>query len=278
MAGLARGADLVERHYDYVFKTGTLTANQILTGQQQKINADAPFILRSLQAFIEGAGGQTNELSMRFADANGRFRSNTLLNLQPDLDGSLGFAQFAPIYPQIVYPPNSNIEIDLRNDLGSSRAMSIVFQGITLHPRGSVYAPQFPAKFALIPFVYPINFQIVRGAASVTLSDQVLQVKSDADFLFTHGQVLPDSSQGIGNFNDLRIRLKDVQDKYYSSDYVPINLMLGNNFAENPGLVYPGIYIEKNGFLRFDLQLNDTGGAATLFGQIAFNGFKVFPK
>ena len=276
--------NMVERHFDYIIKTGNIVAGAHSPLLQIQINPDAPFIARQIGAFLEGFGGQQNEFSFRFADAAGRYRQSQLANMQAYMENVNGSGpQFGPIYPQIFYPPNSNIEIDVQNDLAAAtKSQSIGFRGTTLHRPESIYSPTYPPKFDLLEFSYPVPFQIVRGAATVLLKDQILQIASDADFVVTHCDCQPDISQGIGSFNDLRMKMKDPLGKFYSNDFIPVEWFLGNegvtSITENPPTLYPAIYMKANDVFLFDLQLNDTGAAATLFATALFKGYKVFRR
>lgn len=266
--------ELIERHFTYTLPNISVVGGKDSPNLQISIASDAPFILRSIGgnnfAFLAG-------FSMRFADAAGRYRMNVGRNMfQTSLLGGL----FAPVYPQIVYPPTSNLEFILHN-FSTTRSITPYFRGITLHRPGTVYAPPFPAKFELLPFDYPLEVAIVEGSATVLLPDQNLFIKNDADFLFTHAQVTADISRGIGGYTDLRVKIKDRLGKFYSNDFIDVNSYLGNNagIAEEPSILYPGIYLQRNDFLAFDFQLNDTGSPGqTLFFEVLCKGFKVFPK
>lgn len=267
--------NLIERHFTYTPGPVTLAANATSPNLQIVIASDAPFVLRS----IGGNNFASLALfSMKFADASGRYRMNVGRNMfQTSLLGGL----FAPIYPQIVYPPTSNLEFVLSNFNNSQRTMTPYFRGITLHRPGTVYAPDFPPKFELLPFAYPLEVAIVEGAATVLLPDQNLFIKNDADFLFTDAQVTADISRGVGGYTDLRVKIKDRLGKYYSNDFIDINSYLGSNagIAEEPSILYPGIYLQRNDYLAFDFQLNDTGSPGqTLFFEVLCKGFKVFPR
>lgn len=277
--------NMVERHFDYIIKTGNIVAGAHSPLLQILINPDAPFICRQIGAFLEGAGGQQNEFSFRFADAAGRYRQSQLANMQAYMQAvnSAGAPQFAPIYPQIFFPPNSNIEIDVQNDLAAAtKSQSLGFRGTTLHRPESIYSPTYPPRFDLLEFSYNVPFQIGRAATTQLLKDQILQIASDADFVVTHCDCQADISQGIGSFNDLRMKLKDPLGKFYSNDFIPVEWFLGNegvtSITENPPTLYPAIYMKANDVFLFDLQLNDTGGAATLFANALFKGYKVFRR
>lgn len=267
--------DLVERPFTYTSGPVTVTASQSSPNLQIPISSDGPFVMRGIGgnnfAFLAG-------FSIRFADASGRYRMNVGRNMfQTSLLGGL----FAPIYPQIVYPPTANIEFILKNFTNTNRTMTPYFRGVTLYRPGTVYAPPFPQKFELLPFDYPLEVQIVEGAAPVVLTDQNLFIKNDADYLFTHAQVTADISRGIGGYTDLRVKIKDRLGKFYSNDFIDINSYLGSNagIAEEPSILYPGIYLKRNDYLAFDFQLNDTGAPGqTLFFELLCKGFKVFPQ
>lgn len=267
---------LIERPFVYAYQVPTLAAQATLLAQQVQVNADHIFLMRQQNGFITGTSTAT--FAMRFADAMRRFRSNDFVNMGSDLRGLATTGLWSPVVPQVAYPPLSTIEMEFRNDQqGGSAKMTMLFSGVGLYKPGTVWAPELPAKFAISRFVYTVPCSITRGAAATQQNDYILQIKADAGFLFTHAQVEPDTSAGIGGYTDLRIRLKDRWGKYYSNDFIPINALFGQ-VAERPGIIYPGIYMEPNETFMFDLLLNDTGGAATLNLQIAFEGFKVFRK
>jgi len=234
------------------------------------------FLMRAQNGFITGTSTAT--FAMRFADAMRRFRSADFVNIASDIRALATTGVWSPVVPQVAYPPNSNLEMEFRNDQQAGSAkMTILFGGVGLYKPGSVWAPQLPARFSVSRFVYTVSASIARAAAATQQNDYILQIKPDAGFMFTHAQVMADGSSGIGGYTDLRIRFKDRWGKYYSNDFIPINAYLGNS-VEQPGILYPGIYMEPNETFLFDLQLNDTGGAATLNLQIAFEGYKVFQK
>jgi hypothetical protein len=291
--------NLIERPFDYIQSTGTLAANALSGNRQIRINSDAPFVCRARGAMVDELNSSFNLFSTKYTDADGRYRSNTFLNLEADLPASFGNL-LTPVWPQIVYPPNSNIEYQVRNDEPAiSNALSVLFRGITLHAEGTVYAPKLPAKFDVERYAYTMNVQIQETLANPTLlRDVFLFIQSDADFLITDTMLRSDISQGVGGFTDLRVRFKDRLGKYYSNvldtstgvafvtgGFVPVNMILGTDAAffgagtgTDPTVAYPGIYLKANDYLAFDFLLNDTGFAQTLFFQVVFNGYKVFPR
>lgn len=276
--------ELVERYYDYILSSGSLTTGQISLPLQIPINADAPFLLRARGATNAQGGGLL--VSTRFADANRRYRTNNqFVNMEADIPKQGEGALFHPVYPPILYPANSNLEFQVRNDWTGTQTWWNIFRGVTLHPKGSVYAPDRPLKFEVLRYSYVLELAIARAATATVLRDQFLNIKPDADFMWTDSFVRSDQSQGLGFFNDLRVRFKDRLGKYYSSDFIPVDLVIGTDQAffgigdqSQPCVFYPGIYLKANDYMAFDFQLNDTGGAATLNFEFVLNGYKVFPR
>jgi hypothetical protein len=77
-------------------------------------------------------------------------------------------------------------------------------------------------------------------------------------------------SGGIG------IRIRDYSGKYYSNDYVPVEILFGFDHSQAPGLVYPEIYVPKNQALYFDF--STLSGLVTPVAQLvlSFKGQKIY--
>ena len=70
----------------------------------------------------------------------------------------------------------------------------------------------------------------------------------------------------------LGIIIRDTYGKSYMNDYVPIELIFGFDNSQNPGLVYPELYVPKQQQLFMDLSASNTDGNLTL----TFKGMKVY--
>ena len=82
---------------------------------------------------------------------------------------------------------------------------------------------------------------------------------------------------GTGLAKGLGIIVRDWAGKAYMNDYVPIELLFGFDNSQNPGLVYPEIYIPRVQQLFLDLNglipsINYPGDTVTL----TFKGMKVY--
>ena len=56
-----------------------------------------------------------------------------------------------------------------------------------------------------------------------------------------------------GSQKGLGIIIRDTYGKAFMNDYVPIELIFGFDNSQNPGLVYPEIYIPKQQQLFMDI-------------------------
>jgi hypothetical protein len=81
----------------------------------------------------------------------------------------------------------------------------------------------------------------------------------------------------VGLSGGIGIRIRDYTGKYYSNDYVPVELLFGFDHAQVPGLVYPEIYVPKNQALYFDFATL-SNNLSTPVGQLvlAFKGMKIY--
>jgi hypothetical protein len=308
---------LVQRHQDYVLgpnqdgRLASVTAGQSFSTVLE-LDPDAPFLMRSRAMRVRySADGRTqtglNHLLMRWSGPNRDFRSQHVVrqSLYGPYFGQIGNP--IPVYPQVFYPRQSSINIELVNDGASTLTnLTFYFRGVKLFNPGSVKAYTYPQDMGLLPFVYPQAKRDNAGVLTPIINDfpvnggptrYTFRVKPDADFVFRGGQ----SGDNFDTHpaNEIFIRLRDEDEKPYSNDFVHMDMIWGNSaFGDvfpagsssavapvgggpnSPGLLYPEIYIPKNHILYFDVLRNDTyvGAATTVDYPLSFIGQKVFNK
>lgn len=312
---------LIQRHQDYVLgpnqdgRLASVAAGQSVMGIELTLDSDAPFVLRSRAMRVKyndldsgsrvqyGLGG----LLSRWSGPNRDYRAQTLIrqSLYAPYFGQLGNP--IPVYPQVVYPRQGSILVDVRNDGAVTLTnLTFYFRGVKLFSPGAVKSYEYPAKCGLLPFVYPQgtysetdNLTLIRNLA-VTQGPlrQTFRVKSDADFVLQGGQAgLPFSQTPV---NEVFFKLRDEDEKPYSNDFVHMDVLFGNSAfgplvfptgaggavkpgftgPNAPGLFFPEIYIPKNHIFNFDVTRTDVAyaGAVAVDLPVSFIGQKVFQK
>jgi hypothetical protein len=295
---------LIQRHHDYVLgpsqdaRLASVTPGQTLSVELTTDN-DAPFMLRSRAMRVKYASPFTgvrtqpglNHLLLRWTGPNRDYRAQHLVrqSLYGPYFGQLGNP--IPVFPQVAYPRQSTITVDVSND-GSAELtnLTLYFRGVKLFAPGAIRSYDYPAKFGMLPFVYP---QVVNNLPVTQLGPlrQIFRCKPDADFVFRAGQAgLPFNETPV---NEVFIQLKDEDEKPYSNAPVHIDVMFGNadipaSFIQqtvatgpnSPGLIFPEIYIPKNHIIYYDVTRTDASyaNAAAVNLPISFIGCKVFQK
>jgi hypothetical protein len=295
---------MIERmHFHTVPDLLTLPSPQL--GYGVPIDMDAPFRLYAIAVFaIEGAAVLPN-LRMRFTRPDRSWMQRNMVpvtSLMPNFGSPMGgvppspnFYLCSPIYPNLVYPPGSAIEIDISNVAGGAGALSamVVFIGTKLYRDGAsnVYNPPRPAGAPQIPFLgYEVLVQAA-GLATGPVLNVPFNVLPDAGFLWQSSVFgsTPTNPAGGGQFDgllrNLGVRVKDYAGKYYSNvvgqlsplaGYVPAAVMFGFNNAQLPGIVFPEIFLPRQGALYFDFAMLDGSTPATETGQLSLKGIKVY--
>lgn len=308
---------MIQRHHDYVLgpnqdaRLASVAAGQSLSVALQ-LDPDAPFLLRSRAMRVRySADGRTqaglNHLLMRWSGPDRRYTSQTVVrqSLYGPYFGQMGNP--IPVYPQIFYPRQATINVDITNDgLTALTNLTLYFRGVKLFAPGAVKSYSYPPTFGLLPFVYPQSFRDSSGVLTPTINDfpvaggpvrYVFRCKTDADFVFRGIQAGDpfDSNPAYEIF----VQFKDEDEKPYSNDFVHFDVLAGNsNFGNvypagassgvapvgggpaQMGLWFPEIYIPKNHIIYYDVIRNDTyvGGAAAVDYPVSFIGQKVFVK
>ena len=264
-------------------------------GYSLGILADAPFRLYGIALFPMGGalGANIGQVKLRFTRNDQSWAQRHLipsLSLAPGVPPatnvvatfpSPNYFLFSPVYPNLIYQPRSTITIDIQRIDGTTENLNsvLVFIGTNLYEEGRIWSPSYPKNYRSIPY---FGYNVLCSGSllqSGPVRDVPLNVQPDADFVW-QGTVHTDtpnpgdgsgiaSGQGIdGNLINLGVRIKDWSGKYYSNaevtkansavaGYVPAALLAGFNNGQLPGLVYPEIYVPKNGTLSFDFAMLD---------------------
>lgn len=298
----------LERHHDYVLgpnqdaRLASIDPGQSITGITLALDVDAPFLLRSRavrqqydlsrqQTNNVASGAGLNHFLMRWAGPDRDYRQQTFVrqNLYAPYFGQIGNP--IPVYPQVFYPRQAQITVDVFND-GTDALINVTmyFRGVKLFSPGAVRSYEYPAKFGLLPYVYP---KVIAGLPVFTGPIRnTLLVKGDADFVLRGGQA--GDTFTSPRSSEVFITIRDEDEKRYSNDAVHADVLFGNSNMGNifaggspiaggpnaPGLFYPEIYIPKNHLIYFDVSRDDSylGEAAAVDYPISFIGQKVFAK
>ena len=193
---------LIERMMHYVTPDFiSLTSPQL--GYSMPILPDAPFRLYGVAVFPinGGAGANIGQLKMRFTRPDQSWMQRHLVptfSLAPGIPPTAttpgGFPSpnyflFSPVYPNLIYPPNSVITIDIARIDGTSVALEcvVVFIGTSLYEEGRVYAPTYPAKASAIPY---FGYNVLCDAQLLNkgiVRNVQLNIAPDADFVWQGG-------------------------------------------------------------------------------------------
>jgi hypothetical protein len=110
-----------DQSFDYVYDV-SLTANEYLPDQIVPIYTYAEFIMRAMIITV-----QTGLFSVRFADGQGYYLSNVLI----DSYNLVGTPSDPFIFfPEVPYPAGGRIGIDIQEGSGLPNVIQIVFRGV----------------------------------------------------------------------------------------------------------------------------------------------------
>jgi hypothetical protein len=278
---------LIERHWDQVITvTGTLAAGKAARQVPMKIDASAPFVLRSIGAYktatlgspsLTLAGGQLDFYDFRRANfqsmPTGMTATGALPSLLTDMPDGGRNNLFSPVWRHTIYPANADLVLDLFNNSADDWTNpTFIFRGVQLYTPGMVYAPTYPDCYQSQPFIYPLTQTI---PDTTPINRIKILVQDDAAFACRGLLISPDPAGAAQQYNNLFIRLYDRDNRYYANDWINIDWLFSREQGERPGLVYPEFYIPQNENLYFDLQCTDGDGSLTV--DLAFDGAKVYP-
>jgi len=261
---------------------------------------DAPFRLFGVVLWnlsVPNGQGFDGQVSIRFNRPDGRLiqrllTSSNLLypgNRYNIVSPQPNRAMCSPIFSNVIYPPGSTITLDLTAlPSGSTANFIIVFVGTKLFQQGDVWAPSYPANWAAkkAPLSYLDNltlqsFDVTRGPL---LNQYFTPQQQDADFVWQAGAY---TDYPVGSISpacqlvDLGVIIRDQSLKPYSNGYVPVGLLWPFLGCENPGFLYPEIYIPRNEQMSFDFNYLYPGFVPTanpITVVLGLKGMKVFPQ
>lgn len=194
---------LVERLMHYT-TADFLTLASPLRNYALQIAPDAPFRLYGIAIFpLDGVSGDNNNtLRMRFTKPDGTWMQRELVptaalapwqpataNVSGQFSNPNAFP-FSPIYPNLVYPPNSVITIDIERIDGTNAVLNciVVFIGTNVYEDGrGVWNPAQLSRANSIPY---FGYNVLCDATLLNLGPVLnvpLNIAGDADFIFQGG-------------------------------------------------------------------------------------------
>lgn len=275
---------MIERHHDYQLNLANLPAGG-LQDVEITLDSDAAFAARLVkQRFTPGA--TSGSWSYRFRAPSGAYNSFGFRN---DTFGRGTLRRGNPLYPQMIYPANGSIVVDINNDSGVALTdVKLLFRGSKLFPDGSIPSFTYPPKCSVLPQVLPVQVQnIPQNTGSGILNNQINgQVDWDFALRYANAETFALSGDN-GTYNQLYAQLKDDKQKPYSNVPIHVDDLFGSQSStatgsvnQNPfwpGLFTPEIYVPANGILYFDLfRADSAGGNCTV--QFSFGGVKVYRR
>jgi hypothetical protein len=188
-----------ERPQYYVFRfpnpNATLGLQEL--GAVLTTDSDAPFRCYGVAVVVYGGTSGQSSIALRFTRADRTWVQKILVPataIDPfDVGNAAGalsgpapnFVYFAPLSPNILYPPTSAVTIDIQ-DLPSNKHTQclVIFIGTKLFAPGMVWAPDLPKNFRALPFLsYPLQIQ----GTSLPVLNLPFNVDTDAGFLWQYG-------------------------------------------------------------------------------------------
>jgi hypothetical protein len=266
---------IVERMQHYVFPISTVNpTGTIQEGLTLRTDLDAPFRLAGIAIWTNNVAGGAfdGQMLLRFARPDGQLVQRLVTSANAIASGNSyagsptptganpNQALITPVYPNIVYPPQSVISVDLQTLIPAVNAPSalIIFIGTKLYREGEIWAPGYPKKWTARPYLDALvvpNVSLVPGGPPVL--NQPFTAQQDSDFVFQMG-MYADSDAATGglpmSLTDLGFKMRDWRQQGYSNDYVPISLLFPFLTAQMPGFVYPEIYLPSQQQLFFDFK------------------------
>lgn len=268
-----KASRIVGWHYDYLLRLGAISNGQSVATELQ-IAPGAPFCWRGIGGYHVEAGPVVSPLTGGFiavSDSRDAYLMNQTIGISGDWPTGGQNALYEPVYQQVVFGPNSVMQVTLTNNSGGDWADArLVFRGTKLFYRDRLEVKSYPRCYTAFPYEQSLNFSI---AANATLPDQPLQV-TGTDFVF-RGAAIEVNATGGSSMADLEFRIKDQEGRPYSSDFIHHNWLFPTAFSQRPGVFYPEIYLPKDRILLFDLF---QGGATVANVNLAVQGARIFPR
>ena len=306
-----------ERHHDHVWgpaqdsRLASVGPGQLIRNIEVQFDNDAPFFLRgrAYRVSYDSLASRTQvglqNLKMRWSGPNNDYRQNVLVPQGLDMAYGGQSAMWAPVYPQIAYPANGLMLVDVLNAGATTLTnLTLYFRGVKLFPWGTNTGATYPARMSILPYAYPINTvdnsPTATGAIQNLLTAdqrilQTFQVQNDSDFVLRSGQAGPSYAPFA---LEVFVTLRDGNRKAFSNAPVHFETLFGpsgGNYQTGaagllpaigtgnacPGVFYPEIYCPRGSVLYYDIERFDAGyiGAATIPNfPIILNGGKVYAR
>jgi hypothetical protein len=258
-------------------------AGQVIENVNVKIDLDAPFVLR--RRALGPVTADLPYLKTKWAGPTSDYRSEYILeSLRQPYFGQNGSPK--AVSPDITYPPNGTITLDLQNT-GVNPIANLTFYwiGVSLYPWGALSAAStYPSEFRGETFAQPFIVQNL-AAPSIPRLNLPFTAKSDGDLVIRGGQAGQVGIAGnpgvLGPTTAMSVVIRDYNGMPYMNDWVDINIlfgMAGVAFGTGPGhmgIIYPEIYLPAQRQLLIDVQ-QSAAGLAGVDLWLNFIGAKVF--
>lgn len=278
-------------HYDYHVRVGSILATARSPIIDLEIQLGHPFCLRAIggynvpESLEAGPVTKLSDCLLRFTNDNENFLQNEPIGVGTTTDlgdwptGGID-ALYEPVHQQVVYAPNSVLQLQVTNNgLATLNDVHIIFRGTKLFYADQLYCPTYPERYTSLPYQYPVQFPpnplgfgTITIPASTTIRDVPLQAFG-ADFVIRGGTFHPIS--GTTDDGNVEVLLRDEQGRPYANDFIHSQWLFSHSQSQRPGIWYPEIYIPKDRLLLMDLRQNETSQAVV---QVCFEGARVFAK
>jgi len=292
---------MIQRHQDYQLSIPSLPAGGLFDVPLQ-LDSDAPFALRRIKTRNLGSLGQ----GFRFRTPKDRYQSTTYVTDYTDGQPTTGKL----IYPQMIYPPNASIIVDIENNTGETITNArVLFRGSKYYQDGSLPIASYPPKLSTLPGTLQVpvlqipvtgSSHAVPGLNTAAVLNNILNIGTDADFAIRYLAADPFAIAIDGGvnpppqvFNEMYVLLRDESKKGYSNEPIHVDDLFGqlapattaNNESNRflPGVLTPEIYLQRTQALYFDVFRDDSAMLALGLGMpfpvdvyFRFQGAKVF--
>lgn len=269
---------MIERPQWYQLK---LANPGLITGYTQdnialQTDSDAPFRAFGVAFYVFDASGNPQaaagniDFTIRFTRPDGTtYFSRHVIpgsaiqpfdQQAPDGAGGLSapfYSYFSALSPNVLFPPLTTVTLEFSNATGIALSrVYIILCGTKLFNEGVVWAPTYPAKYTAIPFEFIAQIPVNNLPIYQQPFPSLQFLNADADFVWQTGAQTDQPASSltpVGIQKGLGIRIYDPQQKAYSNDFIPIELIFGFDNSQTPGLIYPEIYIPRMQQLYMDV-------------------------
>lgn len=286
---------MIQRHQDYQLTIPTLPIGG-LESVPLKLDPDAPFNAR----FVITRNLIPTTAAFRFRRPSGALQSNFYRQDCNTFGGSTTPFNGKVLYPELLYPADGTIWVDVANLTNAPlTGIEICFRGSKVYQDGSAPAntvladgslgvASYPGRLSTLPFVYKVTCPTIQGVDAQP--NIPVNIASDSDFAYRGGYAspfvrqVPGGPAQSGTFTNLYATLRDQNHKAYSNQPIHVDILFGpvggpldDGGTNRSGMLWPEVYIQRNGVHYIDLVRNDIGGDPVDL-QIFLGGVKVFHR